>query len=152
MRRILRTLPAVLLMVTGLVTLAGVPVASAGGPIAGRLWDFSIDDPVAGMTVKLLSTEPDGSPGTEVSSTVTGGDGRFSLPTDPAPGETEFWVRVEPGDYMGGWVGNGHVQLNRDFGDTYAPGTTLAKVGATPAYVSGRMVHAASGNPVPAWW
>lgn len=61
-------------------------------------------------------------------------------------------MRVEPGDYMGGWVGNGHVQLNRDFGDTYAPGTTLAKVGATPAYVSGRMVHAASGNPVPAWW
>lgn len=58
-------------------------------------------------------------------------------------------MRVEPGDYMGGWVGNGHVQLNRDFGDTYAPGTTLAKVGATPAYVSGRMVHAVSGNPVP---
>lgn len=100
MRRILRTLPAVVLLCAGLVALAGVPSASAGGPIAGRLWDYSFDGPIAGMTVKLLTTEPDGSPGAEVSATVTGADGRFSLPTDPAPSETEFWVRVEPGEYQ----------------------------------------------------
>ena len=149
MRRTVRTLLATLLLAAGLVTLAGVPTASAGGPIAGRLWDFSIEDPVAGMTVRLLTTEPDGSPGTEVSSAVTGADGRFSLPTDPAPTETEFWVRVEPGEYQGGWVGNGYVQLDQDFGDTYAPGSMLAKIGATPAYVSGRMVDDGTGNPVP---
>ena len=149
MRRILRTLPAVLLLCAGLVALAGVPSASAGGPIAGRLWDYSFDGPIAGMTVKLLTTEPDGSPGAEVSATVTGADGRFSLATDPVPSETEFWVRVEPGEYQPGWVGGGAVQLDRDFGDTYVPGTTLAKIGATPAYVSGRMVRAGTSNPVP---
>ncbi len=148
MRRLLSSLSAVVLVAVAVTTVAGMPSASAAGPITGRLVDGSTSDPVAGMTVRLLRTAADGSPGALVASDVTTSTGQFELPTMAAPAEDEFWVKVEPGDHMGGWIGNGAVQALRSNASTHGPGTALGQVLATPSFVQGVMVDATTGDRV----
>ncbi len=148
MRRLLRSMSVAVLLAVAVTTLAGMPSASAAGPITGRLVDGSTGDPVAGMTVRLLRTAADGSPGALVASDVTTSTGRFELPTASAPGEDEFWVKVEPGDHMGGWIGAGAVQAVRGNASTHGSGTALGQVLATPSFVQGVMVDAITGDRV----
>lgn len=146
MRRSLALLLAVCLASLGLLAVS--PSAGAATPVTGRLVDgYAAGHPaVAGMEVRLVESDGE-APGTVVDTAVTGTDGSFSL--DPgSSGAAEFYVRAVAGKYQAGWVGDGWLQQDVAFAETFAPGADLGDVFAIPAFIRGTVVNSVTKGPV----
>lgn len=147
---VLLALTATSLSVVGVV---GAPPASADDPLTGRLVDATVSSHpgVPNMTVQLRSVTPSG-PGVVVDSDVTSSGGGFSLDAGASP-DDEYYVRVVPGNYQGGWVGGAAAEANwvqPTVGDasTYGPHAALGQVLANPAFMRGVVVDGRTGAPV----
>ena len=151
MRRLLTVLLA---LCTACLFLIGVGApASAAEPLTGRLVDAteSSHPGVPNMTVQLRRVTGSG-PGEVVDSDVTSATGAFSLDAGPSP-DDEYYVRVLPGNFQGGWVGGSPsdvnwVQPTAGSATTYGPHATLGRVMANPAFMRGVVVDSVTGAPV----
>jgi hypothetical protein len=128
-----------------------VPAASAAVPLTGRLVDGTVSSHpvVANMTVQLREVTSSG-PGAVVDSDITNSSGAFSLDAGPSPAD-EYYVRVVPGTYQGGYVGGASpaaVEPGPGGATTYGAHAHVGNVWANPAYIRGIVVNAATGNPV----
>lgn len=149
-----RLMAALLAVVIAAALLALTPPAAhAAAPITGRLVDSTASGAsVPNMTVRLRTVTETG-PGSIVVSDVTASDGSFSLDAGSTP-DDEYYVQVVAGSYQGGWVGgNGAagmdwVQPTAGDATTYGPGNAIGRIQTLPAFVSGKVVNAATGNPV----
>ncbi len=151
MRRVFALLAFSSLVVAGL---GAWSPASATDQIYGRLVDAvaATHPGASGMTVRLLTVTA-GGPGTVVASDVTDSNGYFQLDPGPSP-DDEYYVRVVPGNWQGGWVGPDagggpeYVQPSPGYAATYGPGAHLGNIYDNPAYIRGIVVNAATGHPV----
>jgi 5-hydroxyisourate hydrolase-like protein (transthyretin family) len=152
MRRSLAVL-LVALVAGSLLTAIGGPSQGLVTPLAGRIFDYRTDLPVAGVRVEMVAHAA-GEPGPVVGSAETDSDGRFSITPEVDPGG-EVWVRVV-GDrrVQGGYVGGpaaehpNWVQSDISSADTYPATASLGRVNSLPSYVRGTVVNAANGDPV----
>lgn len=146
MRRSLALLLSACLAALALVTVSSS--AQAATSITGRLVDGTAagSPAVAGMEVRLIESDG-GSPSTVVDTVTTAADGSFSL--DPgASAAEEFFVRAVAGDYQAGWVGDGWLQKDVAFAQTFGPGVDLGDVSAIPAFIRGTVVNSVTKKPV----
>ena len=146
-----RPLAIFLALAAGCLSLAGVvgtPAASASGSLTGRLVNSSTQAGVPNMTVQLREVTSTG-PGEVVDSDVTSSTGAFSLNAG-VPHDDEYFVRVLPGNFQGGWVGGvpRGVQPTVGHAATYGPHASLGKVLANPAFMRGVVVDSSTGAPV----
>lgn len=148
-----RPLATFLALAAGCLSLAGAvgtPTASAADALTGRLVNATVSSlpGVPNMTVQLREVTTSG-PGTIVDSDVTSSTGAFSLDAGVAP-DDEYYVRVVPGTFQGGWVGGvpAGVQPTVGHAATYGPGASLGKVRANPAFMRGVVVDSSTGAPV----
>lgn len=153
MRRTLALLASSAVVLVGLAPGAGLLPAHAADPVTGRLVDSTSPGQTAGapnMTIQLREVTGTG-PGDVVASDVTSADGSFSIDAGPSP-DDEYYIRVLPGAYQGGWVGDaGDLEgVLPTAGDarTYGPHASLGRVLVLPAFVRGTVVNAANGNRV----
>jgi len=96
------------------------------------------------MEVRLQQVTSSGA-GAVVATDITAADGSFSLATGS---DDEYYIRVVAGRYQGGWIGSKYVERRIDDAITHAPGATLGKIWAHPAFMRGVVVNASTGNPV----
>jgi hypothetical protein len=148
MKRRLQTLLAVSsMLIVAMATFVAAP-ASAATAIGGHLVD-EVDPTIdaAGMTVQLWSNSG-GSPGSVLTTDVTGPGGFFSL--DPGTSNGAYFIHVVPGRWQGGWVGesgnltfaqNGAANATR-----YSPGDTIGQILDPAAFMHGYVVNPANGN------
>jgi hypothetical protein len=146
MRRVLALL-TLSVLVGGLLSVVGATSVQAVEPLTGRLVDSTGSHPaVAGATVRLRRVTASGA-GEVVASDTTDADGKFSLEAGPSP-DDEYYVQVLPGDYQGGYVGDGYVQPTQGGAMTYGAHAALGKVLSNPAFIRGVLVNSHSHRPV----
>ena len=137
-------IPAVIILAAS-SALTVSPAQALAPAISGTLLSASEGSPpLAGATVKLY-TDSSGAPGSVVYTVTTGSDGTFSLSAGSDP---DYFIGVTRGNYHGGFVGNGFVQSDSTFYETYAPSTDVGDVYMVPSFIRGYVVNPATGKRV----
>lgn len=149
MRRAFATVLVSLLAALGLVLVPASP-GSAADPLTGRLVDSTHDHgPVVGAVVRLRALDSHSQPGAIVDTDRTDARGRFRLDAGARP-DDEYYVQVVAGRFQGGYVGGSPLQVapTPGGGATFGPHSSLGRVLADPAFISGRVVDSGTLDPV----